>query len=316
MDYSQEQFERHIKEMVNANEAESERPLSLDELKELANSMGLTDEDWKKLLIEADTQLKMAEKHLKARNYVDAVASAEKATAINPYLKDGNSVMAQSYLMQWLDDNDTDKRDKAEFYARKELKVDANDQRAINVLSTIQNKKRVATEGKGAMKKLYYAIGGVVLILIIVGFFMRSGQSDKIENQLIEAHENVESKWGDVQATLDRRNKLIPDLLQALSNENPDLNKEISNLQAQIETAEGEEKMQLEKQLDDKIIQAKLLVNKNGAYKDNLVIEIEGAENRINFARKEYNKAVKSYNILVKKNKDDFPDYKTKPYFE
>ena len=45
-------------------------------------------------------------------------------------------------------------------------------------------------------------------------------------------------------------------------------------------------------------------------------IEIEGAENRINFARKDYNKAIKEYNSLVKKNNDDFPEYKTKDYFE
>jgi LemA protein len=315
MDYNEEKFKQHIKEVVAVSDT-SDRPLTFSELKELALSMGLTDEDWDKLQNDAHQNLNVAEKHLAARNFVDAVAAAEKATAINPYIKDGNSILAQAYLMQWIDDNDSEKIKKAEYYARKEILVDSNDIRAINVLSTVQNKKRIANEG-GKIKKYIFIGLGLIALLFISGLVMNSSNSSSaIENHLIEAEENVMAKWGDIEAAMDRRNKLIPDLITSLSNDSPILNKEIKNLQDEISHSKGKEKFDFEDQLDDKITEAKLLINKDGNYKNNLIIEIEGAENRINFARKDYNNAVREYNILLKKNKSDFPDYETKPYFE
>ena len=260
MDYNEEKFKQHIKEVVAATDIDSDRPLTLSELKELALSMGLSYSEWDKLLNEAEGHLAVAEKHLSARNFVDAVQAADKATAINPYIKNGNSILAQAYLMQWIDDGDSEKRNKAEFYARKEIKVDPNDKRAINVLSTVQNKKRISGEGDKIKKYIYIAVG-IIALLFFIGMFMNSpNSSSDIENRLIDLEENVSAKYGDMQAAIDRK----------------------ENLES----------------------------------KTSSTIEIEGAENRINFARKDYNNAVRKYNTLVKKNQSDFPEYKTKNYFE
>lgn len=260
MDYNEEKFKQHIKEVVATSDIDSDRPLTLSELKELAISMGLSDSDWDKLLNEAEGHLSVAEKHLSARNFIDAVQAADKATAINPYIKNGNSILAQAYLMQWLDDNDPEKRNKAEFYARKEIKVDPNDKRAINVLSTVQNKKRISGEGDKIKKYIFIAVGIIAVLLLFSVFSSSADNTSEIKNQIIDAEENVSAKWGDIEAAVDRK----------------------ENLES----------------------------------KTSSTIEIEGAENRINFARKDYNKAVKEYNSLVKKNSDAFPEYKTKDYFE
>ena len=316
MDYNEEKFKQHIKEVVAISDIDSNRPLSLSELKELASSMGVTDKDWAKLQIEASQNLIAAEKHLAARNFIDAVSAADKATAINPYIKDGNSILAQAYLMQWIDDRDPEKLNKAEYFARKEVKVDPSDKRAINVLSTVQNKKRIAKDGGKTKKHIFIGLAIFTLLFIITTFLYSSNESSGTLDHLIEVEENVNAKWGDVEAAIDRRNKLIPDLIKSLSSETPQLNNEIKDLQKKIEKYEGQKRFDMEDLLEDKINEAKLLVKTNGNYKNNLVIEIEGAENRITFARKEYNKAVKEFNILVKKNTSDFPDYETKPYFK
>lgn len=314
-DYNEQKFQETIKSIVEATEEQTDRPLTLDELKELAVSMGMTDEEWDRLLLKANDDLKTAEMHLKARNYIDAISFADKATAVNPYLKDGNSVLAQCYLMQWLDDGDSNKRDKAEFYARKELKIDPNDQRAVNVLSTIQNKKRILGNDK-KVKKYTLIGGGVFLLLALIGFSLfAGGGSNSTEDRLIEAEEYANQKWGDLQAAMDRRDQLIPDLLSAMGNTNSALNQQIEKLRKRIKSSSGQQKIDLQKQLADKVTEAKLQLN-NGVSKSDIVVEIEGAENRINFARKEYNKAVKEYNVLVKKNKSDYPNYELKPYFE
>ena len=53
MDYNEEKFKEHIKAVVEASQSSDEtieeRPLTLAELKELAVSMGMTEEGWEKL---------------------------------------------------------------------------------------------------------------------------------------------------------------------------------------------------------------------------------------------------------------------------
>ena len=94
MNYSEEKFKQHIKAVVEASQSSDdtleERPLTLAELKELAISMGMTEEQWNDLQKQAHEHLKAADDHLKTRNFREAINEAEKATAINPYIKKGH----------------------------------------------------------------------------------------------------------------------------------------------------------------------------------------------------------------------------------
>ncbi len=320
--YSEEKFKAHIRTVVEQSEGDTleERPLTLDELKELAISMGMSEEEWNALQQKAHIHLRSAEKHLKARNFDEAISEAEKATSINPYLANGNSVLAKSYQMLWLEDDNTIARDKAEYYARKELLVDPNDATAINVLSTV-NKKRKLTGNEAKSKKLFYIIGGVIALLLVIGYFsFSSGESNEIQTKLIVAEEDVFAKYDLVQTAINRRNKMLPDMFGAAGNNHSDLssiNAEIEQLQNQLSSAEGDKKFQLENKIDEKISEAKQLVRAYGdpSTVETLMIEIEGAENRISFEKKAYNDAVKAYNILVKQHSDDFPEYETQSYY-
>ncbi|MFK8038201.1 MAG: LemA family protein [Crocinitomicaceae bacterium] len=319
MDFNEEKFQAHLKEIVAAGEVDGDRPLTLSELQELANSMGLSDSDWKRLLNDADQNLALAKNHLDARNYVDAVVAADKATAINPYLKDGNSVLAQAYLMQWIDDNDAVKLQKAEFFARKELKVDPNDKEALNVLSTVQNKKRISNDDGKLKKYVLYGIGALIFIFVL-GYCSfspsKADSNDILKNQLIELEENVNAKLELVNSATDRRNNLVPELLKAVNNNgNNSLLRDIENLQSDIETSNDSERIELELELEKKINQAKGLAT-SGSDKSSLIISIEGAENRINFARNAYNEAVRQFNTLAKQNEGELPGFDIKPYYK
>lgn len=340
MTYNEEKFKEHIKAVVEASYADEdtlqERPLTLSELKELAISMGLTDEEWDKLLEKANTHLKAADDHLKKRNFTEAIAEAEKATAINPYISNGNAVLAKAYMMLWLESHNDEHRDKAESHARKELKVDPRDQVAVNVLSTIDKKRKILAGEDKDRKKIFVILG--VILIVVVGmaiFYGLSGQAEKensnsssidaserdqIKDDLIVAEENVLAQWDMVQIQIDRRNKLVPDLLAVINSSEGDaeaLNQTIEELKSQIKNAEGEEKFKLMNDLDTKITEMKELANAN-ADGDNikaLMVQIEGCENRIAYEKKNYNDAVKEYNILAKKHNDKFPEYEVKPYW-
>lgn len=324
--YNEDKFKAHIRTVVEQAEGDSltERPLTLSELKELAISMGLSEEEWDEMQAKAHIHLKLAQDHLKARNFNDAIADAEKATEINPYLPNSNSVLAKSYQMLWLEDEDEKAREKAEYYARKELLTDPNDQIAINVLSAInKNKKNVGSEAK--TKKTFLIIGGGILLIGLLFYFINSSsksavQNNQLEMDLIVAQEDVNAKYDLVQTAIDQRNNMIPDLFNAVDGNRNDLsalNKKIDQLTAKLKTASGSEKSKLEAQLDEAIADAKKIAREEGTA-DNvktLLIQIEGAENRIAFEKKSYNDAVKAYNILVKQSKGEFPQYEIQPYY-
>lgn len=339
MDYNEEKFKEHIKAVVEASQEKDasfeERPLSLDELKELAVSMGMTEEQWVKLQKSAHEHLKAADDHCSARNFEEAVAEAEKATAINPYIKNGNAVLAKAFMMLWLQTHEDSHRDKAEFHARLELKVDPRDQIAVNVLSTIDKKRKILAGDSNNRKRVLIVIGSLILIVIVIGMLFssssdtednsqkkiqESSENDAIRNELIVAEEEVASKWDMVQTAIDRRNNLIPDLIAAINTsteESRSLNQTITDLQAKIKSAEGEERFLLENDLNANIQEAKRLAQESGESENvkNLMVQMEASENRIAYEKKTYNEAVKHFNILTKKNANKYPEYEVKPYF-
>lgn len=334
MENYEEKLAAQVKAIVEAGEIDhtiGERPLTLDELKELAISMGLNEEQWQALLVKAEKHLKLADDHLSARNFDEAISEGEQAIAINPYLTNCNAILAKAYMMKWMQNHDPETRKKAEYYARKELVVDPKDQQAVMVLSTINKKAAVLEQDSGARKKMIYVIVGVVVLVILIAFFLvsRSVNSEKelqdnaltaVKNELIEAEEDVASKLDLVQVAIDQRNSMLPDLFSAVQTSPAELmilDSTIKDLQLKIASAEGEEKFQLENSLDKKVDEAKNIVKKYGdaSVTEKLLIQIEGSENRIAFEKKNYNDAVKKYNILVKKNQENFPEYEIKPYY-
>ena len=174
MENYEEKLAAQVKAIVEAGEIDhtiGERPLTLDELKELAISMGLNEEQWQALLVKAEKHLKLADDHLSARNFDEAISEGEQAIAINPYLTNCNAILAKAYMMKWLQNHDPETRKKAEYYARKELVVDPKDQQAVMVLSTINKKAAVLEQDSGARKKMIYVIVGVVVLVILIAFF-------------------------------------------------------------------------------------------------------------------------------------------------
>ncbi len=324
--YNEDKFKAHIRAVVEQSEGDGleERPLTLAELRELAISMGMLEEDWDALQEKAHVHLKLAQDHLTARNFNDAIVEAEKATSINPYLPNGNSVLAKSYQMLWLEDEDEKQREKAEYYARKELLTDPTDLVAINVLSAInKDKKNSGSEAKS--KKMFLYLGIAVVLAAVIFYFLSrssetSAQQSQLEMDLIVAQEDVNAKYDLVQTAIDQRNTMLPDLFGAVEGNRSDLatiNASIEQLKIDLKTATGETKFRLENELDEKVAEAKKIVREHGNA-DNvstLMIQIEGAENRIAFEKKSYNDAVKAYNILVKQSKGEFPEFLIQPYY-
>ena len=172
---------------------------------------------------------------------------------------------------------------------------------------------------------------GLAAILVFVGIGSY--------NSLVSRSQDVDNKWAQVQADYQRRADLIPNLVNTVSGaanfekstlvEITEARASVGQMKINASSAPGtaEELASFEKaqgQLSSAL--SRLLVvserypdlKANSNFRD-LQAQIEGTENRITVARRDFNDAVSGYNITVKR----FPTvffagwfhYKEKPYF-
>lgn len=124
-------------------------------------------------------------------------------------------------------------------------------------------------------------------------------------NSLVDKNTKVEQYYSVIETTLQRRNDLIPNVVNSVKGymaHEKKLLTEITNARKEIGKAEVESGSSL----DTSISKLIALAESNPELKANenvnaLIIELEGTENRIMVARQDYIKAVSEYNATVRK---------------
>lgn len=159
------------------------------------------------------------------------------------------------------------------------------------------------------MRKLFSAI-----IIIVAAMSMSSCSY----NSMVNMDENVKSKWGEVQTQYQRRSDLVPNLVATVKGQ---ANFETSTLTAVTEARAKATSIQVDPtKLTPETIQkyqaaqgqlstalGRLLVasenypnlRSNDAF-NNLQAQLEGTENRISVARRDFNEAVQTYNSKIR----------------
>ncbi len=188
------------------------------------------------------------------------------------------------------------------------------------------------------MKKLLIVVGGLIAIfiffVIIVAVTGIGGY-----NRLNVDNQNVNSKWAQVQNDYQRRADLVPNLVNTVSgaanfekstltditearasvgkvNINPNVAPADANTLAQFDKAQGQLSSALSRLLV--VVERYPDLKANANFRD-LQAQLEGTENRIAVARRDFNDAVQSYDTRLK----SFPTllyagamgFKEKPYF-
>jgi len=147
------------------------------------------------------------------------------------------------------------------------------------------------------MKKSYLIIGGILALVVIIFLTYRSNY-----NKANAMQKEVDKAWADVQSSYQRRADLVPQLVAtvkgAAENERGILTA-VTQARAGIVNAKTPEDMELMgKKINTAINLAfeaypQIRSTENFAA---LQTQLEGTENRINYARNTYNEAVNSYN--------------------
>jgi len=147
-----------------------------------------------------------------------------------------------------------------------------------------------------------YAVLGIVVLFAI---WMFSGY-----NGLVVERENVDNEWRQVETQYQRRFDLIPNLVNTVKGAagfEQDTLIAVTEARSQFQNAGSRsEQVTAANQFDSALsrllvtVEAYPQLQATQAFKD-LMVETSGTENRIATARRDYNNAVASYNVKVKR---------------
>ena len=313
---------KHISKVLELQRSQESRPMTMAELKELDLSMGMTENEWEALMQKADEYAETARSHFSYNNFIEAYKAADQAVSINPYHEKALIIMAQAAIGKYEADDTDEFLDKAELHAAEILKISKNNQSAIQVLAQVRKYKRKEKNEKKRLLRWVGIAAGIVLI-IIAYFVFRPEPKEKIDNSikfaLIESEEAANAAWAQVENVISRRDQMLPDLLALANNQNPEnqkIKEEIEALRKRISSAENQEdKIVLQAQLQDKIKAFTASLN-NTKETELILVQIEGSYNRIAVEGKRFNEVAKKHNILIRKHQDNYPEFKTLPYFK
>lgn len=162
MSFSEDRSREHLKQIIASQSKDRDRPLTLPKLKELTEGMSVSCSEWEELMAKADLSLETVLKHLNLESYTETIANAEQLTALNPYSKDGNAILAQSYCKLRIEDKDDELFINSEAYARMKLKNAPPDSPALNLLHAIEQIKKKGKYSNKHIKTVGIALGEII----------------------------------------------------------------------------------------------------------------------------------------------------------
>jgi len=151
------------------------------------------------------------------------------------------------------------------------------------------------------MKKLLIglAVAAVLIIITLISLY----------NGIVSKHETITAKWAQVENQLQRRNDLIPNLVNSVkgyASHEKTVFEEVTKARSQWASASTvDEKVKAAGAVDGALARLLLVVENYPVLKADqtflrLMDELSGTENRIAVERMRYNEAVRDYNITVK----------------
>lgn len=155
------------------------------------------------------------------------------------------------------------------------------------------------------MKKIWWIVGIFVLVVLIFG-----GSCVGKYNQLVTLNENVAKSWAQVENVLQRRNDLIPNLVNTVKGYAAQEQKvfiDVTEARAKVGGATTiPEKVAANNQLTAALSRLLLVVENYPELKSSqnflaLQDELAGTENRIAVERMRYNDSVMAYNSFVRR---------------
>jgi LemA protein len=147
--------------------------------------------------------------------------------------------------------------------------------------------------------------GWIIAIVVVLALFLGGSEFVGTRNQLATEREAIRGSWSQVDADLQRRADLIPNLVETVkgyAKEETTIYTNLANARSSLLNAKSpQEKIDANNQLTGALGRLLVVVENYPNLKANenfrqLQFELEGTENRILQSRRRYNEAVQKYN--------------------
>ncbi len=321
------QIDDHI---IRTSSALQSRPdITETEFKSIIIDLGTSETEWKWLMEEAAHRENEAGNHIKTRNYHDAWETAMAASGINPFSARALGLKAKAGLMLYLA-GDEKVLEKSLQAAKATLKLDPNNAYAGEVMSALRNK---SVQNRNERSSRTRVVLSLAISLLIVGvtmsiafFFTGQADTDSTEsvekqntNELIEKEEAVNAAWAQVINVLRRRSEILPQIALIIKDD-PEILTELEEVTNEYEHAlSSAEQASAYNRAITRILQkvTPQLQSLTDEAAIHLMVQLEGANNRISVEKEKYNNAVREYNTALRKLGSDAPsEFKPKSYLE
>jgi LemA protein len=154
------------------------------------------------------------------------------------------------------------------------------------------------------MKRSYWLIGAIAAV-VLLALWAFSGY-----NSLVTERQNVDTAWSNVETVYQRRFDLIPNLVNTVKGAagfEQDTLIAVTEARTQWQNAGSrDERVDAANDFDGALsrllvtVEAYPQLQATQAFRD-LMTQLEGTENRISTERRDYNEAVRTYNLAVKR---------------
>ncbi len=297
-------LEEYVSKMLEVQKEQFEKPLTLEELKEIAFSVGMSESDWQASQQVMQQHLSNGKAHLKNKNWQDAVAELKQAAAINPYQEDALYSLAVSYHELYRQSGKELYKAEAKSAADRALKNDDKklDSASIALLNEIRNTETDLKNKRKSIFMLASAIIGGVFLIFLIFIWYTSASIKNSSNALNQMQVRVEQAWVQVENVYQRREVLIPQIINiAKSASKYDASKldELQRKRQELNSDNREAYLKKQDEITDALTDLMTNMEGNAQTMRDIQIQVEGSENRIRVEWKKYNDVAAEYNVAV-----------------
>ena len=297
---------KHMLTVKEMGILDNEIDINLADLKEISTELGMTEEGWTYVMKQADEKLVLAESHFRMKSYRDCILCTEEAQLLNPYILGARGLKAKAFLLLAINEEDDSYINRAEAQAKLTLEKESNDRNALEVVATLSSKKRLLKKKDVPKTNRSLVVVAVIFLVFVAGivFYMVGGAPGAVS----ESSEKIEIVEKQLESAFGKQEALIPKVEALLQDNKQDqLNKtELEEIKIALKNSNlsTKEKFDLHVGLSNvlsAVVYRKSSENESQLLED-LRVLLEGAENRINTERRNYNEALSDYNIKSDKH--------------
>ncbi|MDX2303905.1 MAG: hypothetical protein NW226_13950 [Microscillaceae bacterium] len=181
MSQSNKNMEAYIAKILEIQQAQSEKPISENEMKQIATELGFSTDDWQKVDKTYEDLWKRGNAFVQHKNWEDALHNFHQALVLKPYDPSLLYMIASAYEGRWKELHHPKDKEKAHHFADQCLQIKADHAGAIKLISDLKRQKPTQPSPKTGSYLAYYIIGGILFLFFTVGWFSSRQSQPKQE---------------------------------------------------------------------------------------------------------------------------------------